>query len=107
MQLVYDAVFSRFSQLSTNLSTFPEMLVVLHSAYAELQPQLQQFQQLVSLSPKIVLYVFKKLNEDIDLKNEISVSISLLLTSYVINCYICKYKIFCIITISNAYHSNN
>ena len=84
MQLVYDAVSSRFSQLSTDSSTFLEKLVVLHVAYAELEPQLQQFQQLVSLSPQIVSSVFKKLNEDSDLKNEISVSISLLLTMYIL-----------------------
>ena len=49
--------------------------MVLHLAYAELEPQLQQFQQLVSLSPKIVSSVYKILNEDSDFKNEISVSI--------------------------------
>lgn len=76
IQLVYDAVHSRFSQLSADLTTFLEKLVVLHLAYAELEPQLQQFQHLVSLSPKIVSSVFKKLNEDSDLKNEISVSTS-------------------------------
>ena len=84
MQLVYDAVSSRFSQLSTDSSTFLEKLVILHLAYAELEPQLQQFQQLVSFSPQIVSSVFKKLNEDSDLKNEISVSISLLLTMYIL-----------------------
>ena len=76
MQLVYDAVYSRFSQLSANLPTFLEKLVALHLAYAELEPQLQQFQHLVSLSPNIVSSVFKKLNKDSDLKNEISVSTS-------------------------------
>ena len=49
--------------------------MVLHLAYTELEPQLQQFQQLVSLSPKIVSSVYKILNEDSDFKNEISVSI--------------------------------
>ena len=75
MQLVYDAVYSRFTQLSKDSSRFIEKLVVLHLAYAELEPQLQQFQQLVSLSPKIVSSVFKKLNDDSDFKNEVSVSI--------------------------------
>ena len=74
MQLIYEAVYSRFSQLNKDTSTFLEKLVVLHLAYAELEPQLQQFQQLVSLSPKIVSSVFKRLNEDSDFKNEISVS---------------------------------
>ena len=75
IQIIYDAVYSRFSQLSTSSSTFLERLVVLHLAYAELEPQLQQFQQLVSLSPKIVSSVSQKLHEDSDFKNEISVSI--------------------------------
>ena len=61
--------------MSIESSTFLEKLVVLHLAYDELEPQLQQFQQLVSLSPKIVKLMFKKLEEDSDLKNEISVSI--------------------------------
>ena len=77
MQLVYDAVYFRFSQLSSDSSTFIEKLVVLHLAYAELEPQLQHFHQLVSLSPRIVSSVFKKLNEESDFKNEVSVSISI------------------------------
>ena len=68
---------SRFSHLSTDSSTFLEKLVVLHLAYAELEPQVQQFQQLVSLSPKLVSSVFKKCNEESDFKNEISVSTSM------------------------------
>ena len=75
IQLIYEAVHSRFIQLSMQSSTFLEKLVVLHLAYAELEPQLQQFQQLVSLSPKIVSSVYKALSEDSDFKNEISVSI--------------------------------
>ena len=55
-------------------STFLEKLVVLHLAYAELEPQLQQFQQLASLSPKIVSSVAKKVQEESDFKNEICVS---------------------------------
>ena len=67
---------SRYIQLSVDSSTFLEKLVVLHLAYAGLEPQLQQFQQLVSLSPKIVSSVYKRFNdEDSDFKNEISVSI--------------------------------
>ena len=79
-QLIYEAVNSRFNQLFNQFcggsSTFLEKTVVLHLAYAELEPQLQQFQQLVSLSPKIVSSVYKKLKEDkdSDFKNEISVS---------------------------------
>ena len=71
---------SRFNQLFKQFcgdsSTFLEKIVVLHLAYAVLEPQLQQFQQLVSLSPKIVSSVYKKLKEDkdSDFKNEISVS---------------------------------
>ena len=78
MQVIYEAVYSRFNQLNTESSTFLEKLVVLHLAYAELEPQLQQFKQLVSLSPGIVSSVFKKLkddSEDSDFKNEISVSV--------------------------------
>lgn len=79
-QLIYEAVNSRFNQLFNQScggsSTFLEKTVVLHLAYAELEPQLQQFKQLVSLSPKIVSSVCKKLKEDkdSDFKNEISVS---------------------------------
>ena len=75
MQLIYEAVHSRFIQLSISSSTFLEKLVKLHIAYAEVEPQLQQFQQLVSLSPKIVSSVYKILDEDCDFKNEISVSV--------------------------------
>ena len=77
MQVIYEAVYSRFNQLTTGSSTFLEKLVILHLAYAELEPQLQQFKQLVSLSPGIVLSVIKKLDEDedSDFKNEISVSV--------------------------------
>ena len=74
MQLVYDAVSSRFTQMSKDSSRFIEKLVVLHLAYAELEPQLQQFQQLISLSPKIVSSVHDKMSQDIDFKNEVSVS---------------------------------
>ena len=68
-------MFSRFTQLSKDSSRFIEKLVVLHLAYAELEPQLQQFQQLISLSPKIVSSVHDKMTQDIDFKNEVSVSI--------------------------------
>ena len=74
MQLVYDAVYSRFIHLSKDSSRFIEKLVVLHFAYAELEPQLQQFQQLISLSPKIVSSVHDMMTQDIDFKNEVSVS---------------------------------
>ena len=75
MQLVREALYSRFCQLSTVSSTFLEKLVILHLAYAELEPQLQQFKQLVSLSPTIVSSVCKKRDEDSDVKNELSVSV--------------------------------
>ena len=111
MQLVYDAVYSRFSRLSSDSTTFLEKLVVLHLAYAELEPQLQQFQQVVSLSPKIVSSVFKKLKEDSDFKNEISVSTcNIFIINYVTKIY--KFNIsndfagtkimYCIITISST-----
>ena len=77
MQLIYEAVNARFSQLSADSTTFLEKLVVLHLVYTELEPQMQQFQQLVSLSPGIVLSICKKLKEDskdCDFRNEISVS---------------------------------
>ena len=54
--------------------TFLEKLVLLHLAYGEAEPQLQQFKQLVSLSPKIVKSVKDKIEEKSDFKNEISVS---------------------------------
>ena len=60
--------------MSRESSSFLEKLVVLHLAYDELEPQLQQFQQLVSLSPRIMTSIYKKLEEDSDLKNEMSVS---------------------------------
>ena len=75
IQIIYEAVYSRFNQSTTESSTFLEKLVMLHLAYAELEPQLQQFKQLVSLSPGIVFSVIKKLDEDSDFKNEISVSV--------------------------------
>ena len=76
---------SRFNQLCEDSSTFLEKIVVLHIAYAELEPQLQQFQQLVSLSPKMVSSVCKKLKEDkdSDFSNEISVSFCLHCIYYV------------------------
>ena len=68
---------SRFIQLSVDSTTFLEKLVMLHLAYAELEPQLQQFQQLVSLSPKVATSVYEIHDKDSDLKNEISVSVSM------------------------------
>ena len=51
-----------------------EKLVNLHLAYQDIEPQLQQFKQLVSLSPVIVQSLAKKFKEDSDIKNEIFVS---------------------------------
>jgi len=68
---VYDAVQLRYNNLVTRPSTFLEKLVVLHVAYHEVEPQLQQFKQLVSFSPQIVSSLKSKLS---DYKNELSVS---------------------------------
>ena len=83
IQLIYEAVHSKFIQLSKLSSTFLEKLVALHLAYAELEPQLQQFQQLVSLSLNIVYLVYKKFSEDSDFKNKISVSILIFVYAFV------------------------
>ena len=86
IQVIYEAVYSRFNQLTTESSTFLEKLVMLHLAYAELEPQLQQFKQLVSLSPGIVSSVTKKLEEDSDFKNEICVSALIRICHFVDTC---------------------
>jgi len=53
---------------------FLEKLVNLHLAYQDIEPQLQQFKQLVSLSPAIVQSLANKFKKDSDIKNEIFVS---------------------------------
>jgi len=53
---------------------FVEKLVNLHLAYEDVEPQLQQFKQLVSLSPAIVQALTTKYEDDNDCKNEIFVS---------------------------------
>jgi len=58
----------------TESARFLEKLVNLHLAYEAVEPQLQQFKQLVSLSPGIVQSLMKKYKDDSDCKNEIFVS---------------------------------
>jgi len=68
-------VYVRFTTLlGTTRHTILEKLVLLHLAYGEVEPQLQQFKQLVSLTPKIVQSLKDKVEEKSDFKNEISVS---------------------------------
>jgi len=66
--------------------TFLEKLILLHLAYGEAEPQLQQFKQLVSLSPKIVKSVKDKIEEKSDFKNEISVSKTYQVQVHLISC---------------------
>ena len=58
----------------TDSAVFLEKLVNLHLAYEVVEPQLQQFKQLVSLSPGIVQSLSTKYIKDSDFKNEIFVS---------------------------------
>lgn len=66
-------MYAHFSSMIES-ARFLEKLVNLHVAYETVEPQLQQFKQLVSLSPGIVQSLMKKYKDDSDFKNEIFVS---------------------------------
>ena len=75
-QLISAAVKCRFNSRVTRSSSFLEKLIVLHLVYQESEKQLQQFKQLVSLSPSIVTSVMEEYQTENkkDFKEEISVS---------------------------------